>query len=162
LCLEEHDQEAGTLHVRPSPLGFELWQANNGSIGQQSESIPAVESESNPTEQPSPTPTPASGGVIVKVWKKFPVLSADQSQEIGVIVLQDGLPVPDLHADLTLILPDGEKVKIIMPPTGSDGQSYCQLSPLNALAGYPINYRVCVYVQAGQPTCADDNFLIWK
>jgi len=107
-------------------------------------------------------PQPVTGGVILNLWKKYPVLSVQQSQEIGVIVLQDNLPVQDLHAELTLLLPDGEKVKIIMPPTGSDGQSYCQLSPIDAPAGNPIIYQVCVYVQAGQPTCKEDSFLIWK
>ena len=169
LCLEEHTQETGTLKIRPSPLGFEFWEAHNGSLGQGGDTIPTSKPgpESDPTNQPYPAPTEtlsqlSSGGVMLNVWKKFPVLSAHQSQEIGVIVLQDGLPVPDLHADLTLTLPDGEKVKIIMPPTGSDGQSYCQLSPIDAMTGHPIDYQVCVYVQAGQPTCAEDSFLIWK
>jgi hypothetical protein len=101
-------------------------------------------------------------GVLLHVWKKYPVLKPDQSQEIGAIVLDGSLPVPDVAVELFLNLPDGEQVRIQMPPTGSDGQSFYQLEPLDSPPGSPVKYQICVYYLAGVPTCVEDSFLIWE
>jgi len=52
-----------------------------------------------PTLVPPQTLTqPAEDGVVVHVWKKFPVLSPGQRQEINVIVLKGDVPVRDCIA----------------------------------------------------------------
>lgn len=169
LCLEEHRQEQGALHIRLTPLGFTLWQAQSQSLGQGG--IPAASTEQEnrlaDIDQPTSTPTqvltqPADGGVVVHVWKKYPVLSPGQYQEINVIVLKGDVPLPDLHSDLILTLPAGESFRYDMEPTGSDGQSEYTLEPLDIPAGKAVEFQVCVYYQPGDATCVEDSFLVWQ
>jgi len=169
LCLEGHPTERGVLRICPAPLGFEYWKDQHGSQGQNSE---PVTGQTPVIESPDLTPpTPVSpetlsrevgDGIILHVWKKYPVIQPDQRQEIGAIVLEGSLPVPDLAVELFLNLPDGEQVRIQMPPTGSDGQSFYQLEPLDSPPGSPVVFKICVYYQAGVPTCVEDRFVIWE
>jgi hypothetical protein len=169
LCLEEHTQETSPMRIRPTPLGFLCWQASCTPPAQTSppasESLPGAGSTSTPLPYPLDTQSisqPAEGGVILHIWKKFPVLAPDQRQEIGAIVLQNGVPLPGLSAELNVTLPEGENLKINLPPTGADGQSFHQLDLIQAEPGSPIDFQVCVYLQAGQATCVQDSFLFWK
>ena len=169
LCLEEHRQEASTLRIRPTYLGFTYWRGLSSSGGQGSAPVTDASQGNLPTYTDPPTlaPTqeltqPAGDGVIVHVWKKFPVLAPGQRQEIGVIVLRHDLPVPDLHTDLLLNLSDGEAVRFDMQPTSSDGQSQYLLEPLDTPTGTLVRYQVCVYYQPGVATCVEDSFIVWQ
>jgi hypothetical protein len=66
-----------------------------------------------------------------------------------------------VQVELILSLPEAD-VRISMPPTGEDGQSFYLLDPIEATSGSPIDFQVCVYLQAGQATCAQDSFLIYQ
>jgi hypothetical protein len=152
------------MHIRPTPLGFTFWQGQPDSSGL---GTPAQGNVPDFTEQPGPAPTQvltqaAENGVVVHVWKKFPILSPGQHQEIGVIVLQGDIPIADLHADLILTLPDGESSRYDMEPTGSDGQSHYVLEPMEIPEGKPVQYQVCVYYQPGEATCVQDSYLVWQ
>jgi hypothetical protein len=105
---------------------------------------------------------PTQEEILVHVWIKYPVLKRGQRQEIDAIVLQGSLPVSNVRVDLTVTLPGKEPIKIVMPLTGEDGQSFYQLEPLEATTGDPVSVQVCAYVHADQVTCTDKNFLIWK
>lgn len=169
LCLEEHRQEPGNLRIRPTYLGFTYWQGLSSSGGQGEAPVGDTSQGDLPSYADPPTlaPTqeltqPAGDGVIVHVWKRFPVLAPGQRQEIGVIVLRQDLPVPDLHTDLILSLSDAETVRFDMQPTGSDGQSQYLLEPLDKPLGTLVRYQVCVYYQPGEATCVLDSFIIWQ
>jgi hypothetical protein len=169
LCLEEHSQERGALRFRPTPLGFTYWQGLSQYIGQGGLPAVSLSQDNGPanTSQPAPVPTqvltqPVEDGVVVNVWKKFPILAPGQRQEIGVFVLRGNLPLPDLHADLILTLPGGETYRYDMEPTGSDGQSQYLLEPMEAPLGKPVQYQVCVYYRPGEATCVQDSYLIWQ
>ena len=168
LCLEEHRQETAPMRIRATPLGFLCWQA---SCTPQAQALPPapIPSEVEATSTPLPYPLdtqsisqPVEGGVILHVWKKFPILAPDQRQEIGAIVLQNGVPLPGLSAELTVMMPESENLKINLQPTGEDGQSFYQMDLIQAPPGSPINFQVCVYLQAGEATCVQDSFLFWK
>jgi hypothetical protein len=169
LCLEDHPTEMGMLRICPAPLGYEYWQVHQAGQRENSEpstvQTPTTEEPdqiSSPTTSPEILSTEVGDGILLHVWKKYPVLKPDQRQEIGAIVLNGSLPVPDLAVELYLNLPDGQQVRIQMPPTGSDGQSFYQLESLDSPPGSPIKYKICVYMQAGDPTCVEDSFLIWE
>jgi len=169
LCLEEHRQEQGPLRVRPTPLGFTFWQGQPQGLrqGEPLAASPAQDDNPDFTEQPAPAPTqvltqPAGDGIVVHVWKRFPILSPGQRQEIGVIVLQGDIPIEGLHADLILTLPDSESFRYDMEPTGSDGQSLYTLEPADTPVGKPVQYQVCVYYRPGEATCVQDSYLVWQ
>jgi hypothetical protein len=169
LCLEEHRHEQGALRIRLTPLGFTFWQAQPQSFGQGGVPATSMDQEDGlagidqPTLVPTQTLTqPAADGVVVHVWKKFPVLSPGQRQEINVIVLKGDVPVRDLHSDLILTLPAGESFRYDMAPTGSDGQSQYTLEPIDTPVGKAVEYQVCVYSQPGDATCVEDSFLVWQ
>jgi hypothetical protein len=168
LCLEEHRPETIPMRIRPTALGFLYWQAQNGAPGQElpleAPPIPPANATNTPQSYPLATESvvePAGDGVILHVWKKYPVLAAGQQQEIGAIVLQNGVPISGVQVELILSLPEAD-VRISMPPTGEDGQSFYLLDPIEATSGSPIDFQVCVYLQAGQATCAQDSFLIYQ
>ena len=167
LCLEEHTREAGTLRIRPAPLGFEFWQEIVSGKGGVPETDQPGEAEPLYTGQPTPISTqmvsqPISEGVIVSVWKKYPVIEPGQRQEISVIVLRENLPLAGVHMALILTLPDGTSVRFEMEPSGSDGQSYYLLEAMDTPLGESIVYQVCVYYRPGEVACVQDSFLIWK
>lgn len=169
LCLEEHAEEAGTLRIRPAPLGFNFWRDVVVATGQEGapESGQLKGTESLDIGQPRPVPTqvisqPVSEGVIVNVWKKYPVIAPGHRQEIGVVVLRENLPMVGVHMALILTLSDGESARFEMEPSGSDGQSYYLLEAMDAPLGEPIVYQVCVYHRPGEVACVQDSFLIWK
>jgi hypothetical protein len=169
LCLEEYRKEQGPLRVRPTPLGFTFWQSQPKDFraGEPPAVSPAQEDAPSFIEQDAPAPTqeltqPAGDGIVVHVWKRFPILSPGQRQEIGVIVLQGDIPIESLHADLILTLPDGESFRYDMEPTGSDGQSLYTLEPADTPSGKPVQYQVCVYYRPGEATCVQDSYLVWQ
>ena len=169
LCLEGHSQEQGPLSVRPTPLGFTFWQSQPQELRQAEPPAASPLQDDTPafTEPPAPAPTqvltqPAGDGIVVHVWKRFPILSPGQSQEIGVIVLQGDIPIEGLHADLILTLPDAESYRYDMEPTGGDGQSLYILEPADTPAGKPVQYQVCVYYRPGEATCVQDSYLVWQ
>ena len=169
LCLEQHSQEAGTLRIRPTPLGYKFWQ---DVVGPAEEGMAIKSGQHEGTEpldsiQPTPIPTqvisqPASEGIIVNVWKKYPVIAPGQRQEIGVVVFRDNLPLAGAHMALILTLDNGESVRFEMEPSGSDGQSYYLMEAMDAPLGEPIVYQVCVYYRPGEAACVQDSFLIWQ
>ena len=167
LCLEEHTQESAPMQIRPTPLGFLCWQA--GCTPQPQANSPEPQPQMGATSTPLPYPLdtqsisqPVEDGVVLHVWKKFPVLAPDEHQEIGAIVLQNGVPLPGLSAELTVMLPGGENMKINLQPTGDDGQSFYRLDLIQVPPGSPVDFQVCVYLQAGEATCVQDSFLFWK
>jgi hypothetical protein len=169
LCLEEHRQVKGALRIRLTPLGFTYWQAQSQSLGQGGMPAKNTDQKKNlvggqlPTVDPTQVLTqPVVDGVVVYVWKKFPVLSPEQRQEISVIVLKGDIPISDLHSDLILILPGGESFRYDMDLTGSDGLSQYILEPIETPKGKPVDYQVCVYYLPGEATCVEDDFLVWK
>ncbi len=156
LCLERHLYETIPMRIRPTPLGFLFWQVQNNAQSQDGTS------EKLPNEQTSDIVTQlADDGVVLHVWKKIQVVRSGQQQEIGAIVLKDGVPVPDLPVEVYVSFPDVD-LRINLPPTGEDGQSFYKLDPIDAPTGSPIDFRVCIYIQAGQATCASDSFSIYK
>lgn len=169
LCLEEHRHEQGSLRTRPTPLGFTFWQSQPQGSGQGGLPVVSPAPDDGPvyTDQPAPAPTqvldqPAGDGMVIHVWKRYPILSPGQRQEIGVIVLQGDVPIEGLHADLILTLPGGESFRYDMEATGSDGQSLYTLDPADTPVGKPVEYQVCVYYRPGEATCVQDSYLVWQ
>jgi hypothetical protein len=153
LCLEKHDQESGLLRIRPSPLGYSLWQKQSW------EGVPQAGS---PLSQASPPFSATQAAVVVQTWKRFPILGPGQQQEIGIIVLDNNQPVEGVRIDLILPMPDGSRRSLSLPPTGSDGQSTFTLEAPDVPAGTVLSYTLCAYYPRGQTTCVDDGFLTWR
>ncbi len=157
------------MRIRPTPLGYKFWQ---DVVGPAEEGMAIKSGQHEGTEpldsiQPTPIPTqvisqPASEGIIVNVWKKYPVIAPGQRQEIGVVVFRDNLPLAGAHMALILTLDNGESVRFEMEPSGSDGQSYYLMEAMDAPLGEPIVYQVCVYYRPGEAACVQDSFLIWQ
>jgi hypothetical protein len=90
------------------------------------------------------------------------MVAPTQSQEIGVTVFENNLPVVGIEPDISIYLPDGSSRGYYMYPTGEDGQTRMLIEPIQAPSGTLIPYEVCVFFPGGQKMCVKDTFLIWE
>ncbi len=142
----------------PSPAETELH--DQGATQAESPQLPDV------PEAPSPMEVfrdaSSSSEVSIQVWESYPVLARNQSQEIGVIVFENGAPVRGIEPDLLLELPDGKTRTYYMYPTDDDGQTRLHIDPIDAPGGTLIPYQTCIFYPGGQRFCVRDSFVIWE
>ena len=70
--------------------------------------------------------TTQSGAVSefqINVWDRYPYISQDQQQEVGVSLMHNNLPVKGIQPTLVLTLVDGKEMAVPMPETDADGRS---------------------------------------
>ena len=189
LCIQAYLDPLGKIIVRPAPLGYLYRRLPTLAInvasaeltsrteqqGQTAELQPTLEIETQAeaqvqTDRPPAiiqpevqvsTLAPRSGKVEARVWEGLPMVSANQGQEIGVSVLQGGLPVANVEPDLTITLPGNNLRTYYMYPTSKDGHTRVWIDPIAAESGTLIPYKVCIYDLRGEPICLEDSFLIW-
>ena len=138
LCLRSHPDEDGNITVAPIPLGLE-YRLNQACTGLED-----------------------SLDVTIQVWERDPLVGPDQEQEIGVIVMGSGKPVPNVCAELSLELPGNEQQVHQMPPTDQNGEANLLVGPIEAENSTIIPYQVCVNTQNLQKFCVGDSFVIWQ
>jgi len=186
LCLDEEHLSGGRVRVRPAPLGYSYrllpvlelretqtlpeYPASNQpeiATAQESPAAPEAPAAQEPALEPEPAlslgalSAPQAGEMSVQVWESSPMVSPNQSQEIGVSVFLDGAPMQEVEPDLVVMLPEGRKTYYLFP-TGADGQSRQMLEPVNAPNGTLIPYEVCIYARNLDRFCVRDSFLIWQ
>ena len=142
LCLQAQQTATGERQIQPEALGIsyrELFYRPDGAApsGEQAQDI------------------------TIQMWERFPMVSPEQEQEIGVSVFSNGAPLADIAPEVDLLLPDGN-IHQIMPPTDEKGESLMRVGPLNIENGSLIPYKVCVDTPKGQRFCLMDSYLIWK
>jgi hypothetical protein len=100
----------------------------------------------------------------IAVWEDYPFLEPSQHQMIHVKIVQSGdqAPVPDLDSSLTVVLPDGMRLRFALAPTDEVGESSFLLPLLNVPNGTLISYDVCLEVQSPYPICQSDAFTVWS
>lgn len=173
LCLEEQQNAPGQVTVRPVQLGFNykmlpvrpmpsLKQTDDRSA----EEAPGSDSPNVNASLPQATvaslSTPQAREVTMRVWESFAMLAPDQNQEIGVSVLENNQPLPNVEPYLILSLPDGQEKTLYMYPTEADGVSRIVLDKIIAPTGSLISYQVCILDPALDQYCVKDSFLIWQ
>jgi len=99
--------------------------------------------------------------VTLTVWERYPVIGSPEVQDMYVMVLDNGEPLMNIDLELELTLPDGSKQTQPFPPTGADGQSRLEISPIDAPNGTLIVYRVCLANVPYETDCVLDDYLIW-
>lgn len=186
ICLEENQNVSGTLRIRPVQMGYtykdlsvqlvDTLDALPGQLpGERQEDLPetrpTLQSEIQPSIQPDTVPetqpqvdvsaTQNGEGMGVRVWESYPMVTPDQSQEIGVSVVENDIPLRMIEPELTVWLPDGGQKNYYMYPTGDDGHTYMQLDPIDAPSGTLIPYQVCINHLGKARFCVKDSFLIW-
>lgn len=102
------------------------------------------------------------GEITVGSWEMYPILSPEQGQEIGIIVMNGGKPVKGAASDLTIWMPDGEVQTFQLPPTDENGETHLKLDPLMTESGMMIPYKACARLQDKQKFCVMDSFLVWE
>lgn len=178
ICLEEHMGPDGSTRIRPSPLGYTYRLLPVLPLGEHEPLVEYPEPIDLPEESPAgypaqdqvsiPEPTVNStnnnpiGELSMQVWESYPMVSSDQSQEIGVSIFLDNLPLKNVEPDLIVTLPDGREKTYYLYPTGVDGQARMILEPINAANGTLIPYQICVYNLNQEKFCVRDSFLIWQ
>ncbi len=102
--------------------------------------------------------------VSMAVWEDNPFIKPEDQQIIYLKIIQPGdqAPIPNLDAILIIILPDGMKLRYIMPPTDELGQSFRNLPTFNVPNGSLISYSICLDVQSEMPICKMDAFTVWS
>jgi hypothetical protein len=140
LCLRGKVNEDGILEVRPIPLG------------------------ARPEPKPAPLPAGPSDAwdFTMQIWETYPLVAPQQEQEIGVIVMSGGEPVPGISVELTLRLPSGKDPVYQLPPTDENGETQIILEPLMTENGTLVPYKACAQLQNQQKFCVMDSFLVWQ
>jgi hypothetical protein len=184
LCMEQHLDGPESMRIRPAPLGYyykELpMQAAFNMEPEQAaippspqavtEAQPAAAVDASQIAYPTdPQPTTenftvqgTSDKITIQVWETYPMLNPGQSQEIGVAVNKNNLPMVGVEPDILITLPDNTTREYYMYPTGEDGKTQSTLDPIVAENGRVIPYIVCVIFQGGEQLCVDDSFIIWN
>lgn len=184
LCLEQHLDGPESIRIRPAPLGYyykelpvqavfnaepaeaALPPPSEPALGVQSVAPVEVSQTVYPTD-PQPTTEyftvqGTSDQISIQVWETFPMLNSGQSQEIGVAVNKNNLPMVGVEPDILVTMPDSSTREYYMYPTGEDGKTQLTLDPIVAENGKVIPYKVCVFFQGGEQLCVEDSFLIWN
>lgn len=89
------------------------------------------------------------------------MVGQNQSQEIGVMVYENGQPLQGIEPDLVVDLPDGATKNYYMYPTNRDGQTRMLIDPIDLPIGTLIPYQVCIFFLGGEKFCVRDSFVIW-
>jgi hypothetical protein len=143
MCVEFFIGEPTDQKIKPAPLGINYKQ----KVYDQTRDFKVSQSFQ---------------GVGLKIWEGQMFVSAKDSQEIFVKILQSGLPLTNREPILYLTLPDGSLQRAYFPPTDSIGRTKLTLAPLHASNGTLIAYQVCLEAMNDQRTCVGDSFLVWN
>ena len=171
LCLEMYPGLDGSQRVRPAPLGYAYKMLPIQALDQPREELiktpqeVAQVSSDNPT-QPQATemswPTSAARELSMKVWESYSMVAPNQSQEIGVSILENNKPVRNLEPYLTVTYPDGREKTYYMFPTGEDGVSRVLLEAIEVPNGTLIPYQACIIDLNNEKYCVKHSFMIWQ
>ena len=99
--------------------------------------------------------------VEVKIWETNTFVSADEEQEINVVLYEDGKPLENCEPILIVTMPDGSQKKSYFQPSNRDGFTSLRLPPIKAPNGTLIAYQICLIDLDGEVHCEGDNYLIW-
>lgn len=141
LCLRGRVLEDSSYEVRPIPLGA------------RPEPKPEAVLPAGPAD---------AWEITMQAYEMYPLVSPQQEQEIGVIVMSGGEPVPGMSVELTLRLPGGEDQVFQLPPTDTNGETQLRLDPLMVENGTLVPYKACARMQNEQQFCVMDSFLVWQ
>jgi hypothetical protein len=143
LCLMYDPQAPPPGNVRPEPIGHGYKTLHQG--GDETDAQSGAVSEFQ-----------------INLWERYPYISPEQQQEIGVSLLSNSLPMKGVQPTLVLTLLDGKEMAVEMPETGADGHSSLRLAPIQGPSGSLIQYEVCLPVPPEQETCKEDSFVLWQ
>jgi hypothetical protein len=165
LCLLYDPKAVEGAEIRPEPLGysFKVLYKPEKPVSTPTPEIQPTEVQAT-FEFPTATPQPeirAGREIILQVWETNPMLSAGQIQEIGVIVLDWDLPLPNISPELYVEIPDSKPYYLTMPPTRNDGMSHAKLAPIDAPNGALVEYKVCIRASDADKFCVRESFMIW-
>jgi hypothetical protein len=130
-------------NVRPEPIGhaYQTLYLNAGQTTTQSGAVSEFQ---------------------IDVWDRYPYISQDQQQEVGVSLMHNNLPVKGIQPTLVLTLVDGKEMAVPMPETDADGRSTIRLEPILGPNGSLIQYEICLPVPPEQESCKEDSFVLWQ
>jgi hypothetical protein len=140
ICLQGNYSAEGEAAVKPLPLGVEYLKATG----------------------PVPTPVGNLTDITIQVWERYPLISSDLEQEIGVVAMGGGKPLENALVDVTVGMPDGSDQIYRLAPTDENGETSLKLTPIEAQNGTLIQYRACLSLPESQQFCVMDAFIIWQ
>jgi hypothetical protein len=142
VCLDFDPAAHEGNQLKLSPLGItykqQYYDKNEGSIWNQT-----------------------SDDLQIQVWESSEYVTSDETQEVHVVIIEGGLPIPDLKPILLLTLPDNSQIEYHFPPTDEDGWTLLFVPPIPAPMGTIIPYQVCLPSYELGSVCTSDNYLIW-
>jgi len=142
LCLDYRPSKMDGLQIRPMALGRRYKQQFS-------------------SETPEERGTNSFDAVTLTVWERYPVINAEEIQDIYIMVLDSGKPLKNIDLVLELTMPDGAHQTHPFPPTGQDGKSQLEIIPIGASNGTLIVYQVCLANNPQASDCVFDDYLIW-
>jgi hypothetical protein len=175
VCLEMLPQSSGAISVHPAQLGIEYILQTVHPVrlqGDKAASQPTQSVPENPTPPNQPPPAPEatvasfsnsqSRELSMRVWESYSLLAPNQNQEIGVSLLENNTPMPNVEPYLLLTFPEGQERTYYMFPTGEDGVTKMLLDPIDLPNGTRIDYQVCIIDLTYEKYCVKDSFMVWQ
>lgn len=110
------------------------------------------------------TAEPAAPIYTLQVNELFNPLSAEETQQINIILLNasDQLPLPGIETELVVNLPDGTTYQATLPATLADGSSSILLPKMKKISnGTIMTYQVCIKTAVVEPVCQSGSYLVW-
>lgn len=158
--LENLGEAYFSLHIQVTPTA---WTAP--TFEPQPDNPPQPLLETTPLAPPADTlpvaPMP-DGALSLQIWEALPTVRSDQSQEIEILITQNGLPVAGQTPTLIVEMPGESVLQLVFAPTNADGRSKLALPPIAGANSEIIPYRVCLSAAGGAPVCLQDKFIIWN
>lgn len=99
--------------------------------------------------------------IQMDIWEQMPQISSQENQQIGACIHEQGTPLSNVQAVITVNINGQGSSSFFFEPTDSGGCAFLELDPIQAANGTTVDYQVCFQGLGDQEYCKKDSYLIW-
>ncbi len=99
--------------------------------------------------------------IQMDIWEQIPQISSNENQQIGACIHENGTPLSNVQAEITVKTQGQSSATFYFEPTDTGGCAFLQLEPIQAANGTTVDYQVCFQGLGDQDFCKKDSYLIW-
>ena len=99
--------------------------------------------------------------IQMDIWEQMPQISSRENQQIGACIHEEGSPLINVQAFVTVHSDVSGSATYDFMPTDSGGCAFLELEPIQAANGTTVDYEVCFQGLGEQEYCKKDSYLIW-
>jgi hypothetical protein len=99
--------------------------------------------------------------IQMDIWEQMPQISSLENQQVGACIHEQGTPLSNVQAVITVNINGQGSSSFSFDPTDSGGCAFLELDPIQAANGTTVDYEVCFQGLGDQDYCKKDSYLIW-